>query len=153
MIFPEELSLRLRTPPPTPEQELAIVAPMQPYAIVAGAGSGKTQTMGLRVAWLVANGHVEPTECWAHVHAEAAAELSLRVRRICAGLALRTIAIGSLDPRVAAQLATGEPTVSTYHAMPPRSGPSMPARRHRTVACACSGEAILAVRRRGGAGV
>ena len=46
--------MRLRTPPPTPEQAEAIVAPLRPYAIVAGAGSGKTQTMGLRVAWLVA---------------------------------------------------------------------------------------------------
>ena len=32
---------------------------MRPHVVVAGAGSGKTQTMGLRVVWLVANGLVD----------------------------------------------------------------------------------------------
>jgi hypothetical protein len=32
--------------------------PDEPLLVVAGAGSGKTELMALRVIWLVANGHV-----------------------------------------------------------------------------------------------
>jgi hypothetical protein len=44
--------------PPTPEQAAVIGAPVAPLLVVAGAGSGKTETMAARVLWLVANGHV-----------------------------------------------------------------------------------------------
>ena len=44
---------------PTPEQREVIEAPPQGvYRVIAGAGSGKTETMAQRVLWLVANNHV-----------------------------------------------------------------------------------------------
>ena len=48
---------------PTPEQARVIEAPLdRPLLVVAGAGSGKTETMAARVVWLVANGLVRPEE-------------------------------------------------------------------------------------------
>lgn len=41
--------------PPTAEQAAVIEAPLTPAVVVAGAGSGKTETMAARVVWLVAN--------------------------------------------------------------------------------------------------
>ena len=49
-------------PPPTPEQVVVIEAPLGPSLVVAGAGSGKTETMAARVVWLLANGLVEPDQ-------------------------------------------------------------------------------------------
>ncbi|MDC4233795.1 ATP-dependent helicase [Actinomyces sp. B33] len=40
---------------PTDEQVRVIEAPPEPLLVVAGAGSGKTETMSMRVLWLVAN--------------------------------------------------------------------------------------------------
>src|SRR2546423_8982490 len=60
-IGPTELAVELGTPPPTEEQADVIAAhPDEPTLVVAGAGSGKTETMAARVVWLVANGHVTP---------------------------------------------------------------------------------------------
>ncbi|WP_165216139.1 ATP-dependent DNA helicase [Schaalia sp. ZJ1691] len=42
---------------PTPEQVKIIEAPLEPLLVVAGAGSGKTETMSMRVLWVVANHH------------------------------------------------------------------------------------------------
>ncbi|WP_052109356.1 ATP-dependent helicase [Knoellia sinensis] len=47
---------------PTPEQTRVIEAPLRPLLVIAGAGSGKTETMAARVVWLVANGFVRPDE-------------------------------------------------------------------------------------------
>ncbi|MGH3980908.1 MAG: UvrD-helicase domain-containing protein, partial [Pseudonocardiaceae bacterium] len=61
MIGPDELAAALGVPAPTPEQAAVIAAdPEGPSLVVAGAGSGKTETMAARVMWLVANGHVTP---------------------------------------------------------------------------------------------
>ena len=38
--------------PPTDEQRQVIEAPLAPSLVVAGAGSGKTETMAGRVVWL-----------------------------------------------------------------------------------------------------
>ena len=44
---------------PTLEQQAVIEAdPAEPALVVAGAGSGKTETMANRVLWLVANRHL-----------------------------------------------------------------------------------------------
>lgn len=40
---------------PTPEQIKVIESPLHPLLVVAGAGSGKTETMAMRVLWAVAN--------------------------------------------------------------------------------------------------
>lgn len=57
----EQLCQVLNVHPPTAEQRAIIEAPLEGvYRVVAGAGSGKTETMALRVVWLVANGIVSP---------------------------------------------------------------------------------------------
>ena len=94
----------------------AIEAPLEPLAIVAGAGSGKTQTMALRVLWLVANGLVPPHRVLGLTFTrKAAGELGLRVR----GMLRRVLVAHERDPflrdDVAMALRTGEPRVSTYH--------------------------------------
>ena len=43
------------TKTPTAEQVRVIEAPRRPLLVVAGAGSGKTETMSMRVLWLLAN--------------------------------------------------------------------------------------------------
>lgn len=58
MITPEAIAAALGQFPPTPEQSRVIAAPLSPALVVAGAGSGKTETMAGRVVWLVANGLV-----------------------------------------------------------------------------------------------
>ncbi len=99
--------------PPTDEQIEVIEAPMRPAAIVAGAGSGKTETMAARVVWLVANGFVEPGRVLGLTFTrKAASELSSRIRDRLRTLALSTA--GRIDSD-AAWLQT-EPTVLTYDA-------------------------------------
>ncbi|WP_262426028.1 UvrD-helicase domain-containing protein [Brachybacterium sp. Z12] len=56
------LAALLEQPPPTTEQTRVIEAPLAPMLVVAGAGSGKTETMASRVVWLIANGIVEPRQ-------------------------------------------------------------------------------------------
>ncbi len=46
--------------PPTEEQAAIIEAELEPTVIIAGAGSGKTETLALRVLWLIANGYADP---------------------------------------------------------------------------------------------
>lgn len=67
---------------PTDEQKLIITAAQNtPLLIVAGAGSGKTETMSQRVVWLVANGFVTPEQVLGLTFTrKAAGELSERIR-------------------------------------------------------------------------
>ena len=117
LLTPAELAQRLgESHPPTPEQASAITAPLRPHVVVAGAGSGKTQTMGLRVVWLVANGLVEPHRVLGLTFTrKAAAELGERVRRMLSRLRHAHDTVPFLTDEVAAALRTGEPTVTTYH--------------------------------------
>ena len=55
---PGHLARLLGLPEPTPEQAEVISAPLEPLAVIAGAGSGKSETMAARLVWLVANGLV-----------------------------------------------------------------------------------------------
>jgi DNA helicase-2/ATP-dependent DNA helicase PcrA len=116
-LSPVELASRLGLDSlPTTEQADAVRAPMRPHVVVAGAGSGKTQTMGLRVVWLVANGRVEPHRVLGLTFTrKAAAELGERVRRMLHRLQHAHEQAPFLPDDVAAALATGEPTVTTYH--------------------------------------
>ncbi len=57
-VSPVALAVALGQFPPTDEQARVISAPLAPALVVAGAGSGKTETMAGRVVWLVANGLV-----------------------------------------------------------------------------------------------
>lgn len=108
-ISPAELARRLGQPDPTPEQAAAIAAPLAPGVVVAGAGSGKTETMAARVVWLVASGLVRPEDVLGLTFTrKAARELAARIRRRLAQLAAR----GLVPPDVL----DGEPTVLTYDA-------------------------------------
>ncbi|GIH73208.1 ATP-dependent DNA helicase [Sphaerimonospora thailandensis] len=106
---PGELARRLGIMPPTPEQAAVIEAPLEPAVVVAGAGSGKSETMAGRVVWLVANGLARPEQILGLTFTrKAAAELAERVRRRLTGL----VEAGLVEP----ELLDSEPTVSTYHA-------------------------------------
>lgn len=68
--------------PPTDEQAAVIEAPLAPALVVAGAGSGKTETMASRVVWLVANGLVRRDEVLGLTFTrKAAGELAERIQR------------------------------------------------------------------------
>ncbi len=68
---------------PTPEQQAIIESyPLGPSVVIAGAGSGKTETMSARVLWLVANQIVKPDEILGLTFTrKAAGELSHRIRK------------------------------------------------------------------------
>src|SRR5439155_15946871 len=106
---PQRLAKDLGLPPPTAEQAAVIGAPAAPLLVVAGAGSGKTETMAARVVYLVANGVVRPEQVLGLTFTrKAAGELAQRVRT-------RLHALAAKHPQLADVLA-GEPTVATYHA-------------------------------------
>ena len=100
---------------PTPEQAAVIEAPLRPLLVVAGAGSGKTETMAARVVWLVANDLVRPDEVLGLTFTrKAAGELS---ERLSARLAtLREAGIWVPQEEDGAAVLDDAPTVSTYHA-------------------------------------
>ncbi|GAA4411730.1 ATP-dependent DNA helicase [Fodinibacter luteus] len=100
---------------PTPEQAEVIEAPLRPLLVVAGAGSGKTETMAARVVWLVANGLVRPDEVLGLTFTrKAAGELA---ERLAARLAtLRETGLWTPDDDDGAAVLDDVPTVSTYHA-------------------------------------
>jgi DNA helicase-2/ATP-dependent DNA helicase PcrA len=104
---PWELAKLLRLHPPTPEQIAIISAPVTPLLVVAGAGSGKTETMASRVVWLVANGYARPDEILGLTFTrKAAGELAHRVRT----------RLGQLVRYLGRDDAfAGEATISTYH--------------------------------------
>ncbi|MFG1704069.1 ATP-dependent helicase [Nonomuraea sp. M3C6] len=109
MLNPVELAGKLGVLPPTREQAVVIESPLEPMVVMAGAGSGKSETMAGRVVWLVANGLVKPENVLGLTFTrKAAAELATRVRERLNGLAeAGLVEPGALD---------NEPTVSTYHA-------------------------------------
>jgi len=84
---PGHLARLLGLPEPTAEQAEVISAPLEPLAVIAGAGSGKSETMAARLVWLVANGMVRPERVLGLTFTrKAAAELGQRVRARLAGL-------------------------------------------------------------------
>ena len=66
----------------TAEQQRAVdqAAVDAPSLVVAGAGSGKTELMAVRVLWLVANGHARPEQILGLTFTrKAASELNKRI--------------------------------------------------------------------------
>jgi len=112
-IGPAQLARLLGLPEPTPEQAAVISAPLGPLAVIAGAGSGKSETMAARLVWLVANGMARPDRVLGLTFTrKAAAEFADRVR-------------SRLDRLRRADLAKapegedpfgGDPVIGTYHA-------------------------------------
>jgi DNA helicase-2/ATP-dependent DNA helicase PcrA len=111
---PEELRGRLGIAYEFSAEQLRVIsAPAgEPLLVVAGAGSGKTELMALRVIWLIANAYVRPDQVLGLTFTrKAAGELSHRIR-LYLGRAKRLLGHD-------AQLA-GEPTVATYHSFAAR---------------------------------
>ncbi|HEY2041445.1 MAG TPA: UvrD-helicase domain-containing protein [Jatrophihabitans sp.] len=109
MLSPAEVARRVGAEfAPTPEQAAVIAAPLEPAVVIAGAGSGKTETMAARVVWLVANGMVEPEQVLGLTFTrKAAGELNHRIRDRLAKWHRATQPGRPL---------TGDPTVLTYAA-------------------------------------
>lgn len=95
---------------PTPEQTAIIESPLEPLLVVAGAGSGKTDTMAARVVYLLANDLVEPERVLGLTFTrKAAGELAERVRGRLRVLNARLGARGSRTSAFAG------PSISTYN--------------------------------------
>jgi len=110
---PVQLARLLRLPEPTPEQAAVIAAPLGPLAVIAGAGSGKSETMAARLVWLVANGMVRPERVLGLTFTrKAAAEFADRVRS-----RLDRLRRAGLDGVAEdGDGAGGDPMIGTYHA-------------------------------------
>ena len=123
---------------PSPEQARVVAAPPdRPLVVVAGAGSGKTETMAARVSWLVANRLVEPEAILGLTFTrKAASELNERVRlrlgrpRPAPRHRRRPAATGSTSPS-----RPSRPTTGTR----PRWSPSTACGSAWSPAPACSG--------------
>ncbi|MCY9785637.1 DEAD/DEAH box helicase [Nocardiopsis sp. EMB25] len=108
-LTPAELARLLGQPEPTAEQSEVVSAPLEPGVVIAGAGSGKSETMASRVVWLVANGHVRPEQVLGLTFTrKATAELAERVRKRLDQL--------RATEQLPSEVLDGEPTVSTYNA-------------------------------------
>src|SRR5580698_1227799 len=114
---PGQLARLLRLPEPTQEQAAVIGAPLGPLAVIAGAGSGKSETMAARLVWLVANGKVRPDRVLGLTFTrKAAAELADRVRSRLERL--RRAELKGIDPgrTGSGDAFDGDPAIGTYHA-------------------------------------
>lgn len=109
MISAWDIADALSRPRPTDQQRAVIEAPLAPALVVAGAGSGKTETMANRVLWLLANEHVRPSEVLGLTFTrKAAGELGTRIRERIAQLANVGLLGDDYDP-------FESPTVQTYN--------------------------------------
>ncbi|HSY14705.1 MAG TPA: ATP-dependent helicase, partial [Jatrophihabitantaceae bacterium] len=112
-----ELARLLGLHPPTPEQAAVIESGLAPAVVIAGAGSGKTETMATRVVWLVANRLVAPDAVLGLTFTrKAAAELGKRIRRRLAQWRHVVERDQADDQDYLALLRAAEPTVLTYAA-------------------------------------
>jgi DNA helicase-2/ATP-dependent DNA helicase PcrA len=101
------IAAALGLPAPTPEQRAVIEAPPAPALVVAGAGSGKTETMSGRVVWLIANEHVRRDEVLGLTFTrKAAGELAERIDHRLASM--DEYARRGLVPHIDALAASGE---------------------------------------------
>jgi Superfamily I DNA and RNA helicases len=99
----------LELPRPTEQQRGIIESASTPALVIAGAGSGKTETMAGRVLWLLANGHVRPGEILGLTFTrKAAGELSARIRQRIAQLSAKGLVPGGYDE-------FDPPVVATYN--------------------------------------
>ncbi|CAB4906036.1 unannotated protein [freshwater metagenome] len=108
----QEFAASLGIQIPSDEQALVIEAPLSPGVVIAGAGSGKTETMSARVLWLVHTGQVLPAHILGLTFSKkAAAELGERIEK-------RLLTLSAKSPELDGLPFTGDPsevTTSTYH--------------------------------------
>lgn len=99
---------------PTDEQAAIISIasnPFEPAVVIAGAGSGKTETMASRVVYLVANGFVQPDQILGLTFTrKAAGELSARIRK-----RLRQLQVVMEKSSLPVPFTTLDTSVTTYH--------------------------------------
>jgi DNA helicase-2/ATP-dependent DNA helicase PcrA len=99
---------------PSDEQKLIISItsnPPEPAVIIAGAGSGKTETMAARVVYLVANGFYRPDEILGLTFTrKAAGELNTRIRK-----RLKQLNQALKGTEYALDLSSFDTSVTTYH--------------------------------------
>ncbi len=83
----DAIAQALGLPRPTEQQRSVIESALGPTLVIAGAGSGKTETMANRVLWLLANNFVGPGEILGLTFTrKAAGELDTRIRERIAQL-------------------------------------------------------------------
>ncbi|MHB1171383.1 MAG: UvrD-helicase domain-containing protein, partial [Lacisediminihabitans sp.] len=98
VISAHDIADALRRPRPTEQQRAIIESPLEPTLVVAGAGSGKTETMANRVLWLLANGHVTAGQILGLTFTrKAAGELSSRIRERIGQLHEAGLLLGDYD--------------------------------------------------------
>lgn len=103
------IAAALGLPRPTAQQRAVIESPLSASLVVAGAGSGKTETMANRVLWLLANGHVAAGEILGLTFTrKAAGELAARIRQRIGQLAQAGLMTGDHDE-------FDPPMVATYN--------------------------------------
>ena len=122
LLSARDIAALTRKDTPTPEQQRVIESPLAPALVVAGAGSGKTETMAARVVWLLANGLVRPEQVLGLTFTrKAAGELGDRVRNRLR-LLVRSAAAAGVELPGRDSLGAGgvldglaRPTISTYN--------------------------------------
>lgn len=80
---PAKIAEMLGQFPPTAEQAAIIAADhTRPAVVIAGAGSGKTETMSTRLIYLIANGLVQPERVLGLTFTRKSAnDLAIKVRK------------------------------------------------------------------------
>ena len=120
MITATGLAAELGLPAPTDEQAAVIEAPLEPGLVVAGAGSGKTETMAARVVYLVATGQVRPgTGARSDLHPQGrrgAGAADPPAAGDASGAWVRAWSGATLGAEPGADPVRGDPDVGTYHA-------------------------------------
>ncbi|WP_289017411.1 ATP-dependent DNA helicase [uncultured Ornithinimicrobium sp.] len=113
----DDLATALGTDLPTEEQRAVVEFDLSPAVVVAGAGSGKTETMASRVIWLIANDYVRPEEVLGLTFTRKAAhELSARLAVKLEQLRRTGLWLPDGQEEAVDGEAFDLPTVSTYHA-------------------------------------
>jgi len=111
---PAQLARLLGLAEPTPQQAAVIGAPLCPMAVIAGAGSGKSETMAARLVWLAANGMARPERVLGLTFTrKAAAELAERVRGRLDSLRRAGLELPGAD---SGDWLQSDPVIATYHA-------------------------------------
>ena len=89
----------------------AIDNPLEPAVVIAGAGSGKTETMAARVVYLVANNVLKPHQVLGLTFTrKAAGELNIRIRK-----RLKQLSQGMKEAGVPVHFENFDTSVTTYH--------------------------------------